>query len=164
MKKSKESSTPMLTSCYLDEKAKHVYESRYKGIIGSLLYLTPSHRDIMHNVCVYARFQANPKESHLVVLKRILMYIKGALKVGLWYSKGASISLFGYSNLDYAGCKVDRKATSGTSPLLRRTLVSWHSKKQTCVALSIAEVEYVAFGSCFVPLDEATTRGFWYLP
>lgn len=92
------------------------------------------------------------------------MYIKGALKVGLWYSKGASISLFGYSNLDYAGCKVDRKATSGTSPLLRRTLVSWHSKKQTCVALSIAEVEYVAFGSCFVPLDEATTRGFWYLP
>ena len=119
----------MSTSCYLnpDEKGKHVDESKYRGMIDSLLYLTTSHPDIMHSVCVCARFQANPKESHLVAIKRILKYIKGTLKVGLWYPKGASISLVGYSDSNYAGCKVHRKSSSGTCHLLGSALVSWHS-------------------------------------
>jgi len=56
--------------------------------------------------------------------------------------------LVGYSNFDFAGCKLDRKSTSGTCHLLGSSLISWHSKKQACVALSTAEAEYIADGSC----------------
>jgi hypothetical protein len=66
----------------------------------------------------------------------------------LWYPKGASFELVGYSNSDYAGDKVERKSTSGTCQLLGRSLVSWSSKKQNSIALSTAEAEYIAAGSC----------------
>jgi hypothetical protein len=67
-------------------------------------------------------------------------------------SKGVYFDLIGYSDSDYAGCKVDRKSTSGTCQFLVRSLVSWSSKKQTFVALSTAEAEYVAVGQCCVQL------------
>ena len=95
-----------------------------------------------------ARFQSNPKESHFKGGKRILKYLKGTINVGLWYPRGASLSLIRYSDSDFAGCKLDRKSTSGTCHLLGASLISWHSKKQACVALSTAEVEYIAVGSC----------------
>jgi len=56
--------------------------------------------------------------------------------------------LIGYSDADYGGCKIDRKSTSGTCHLLGSSLVSWHSKKQACVALSTTEAEYIAAGNC----------------
>jgi len=93
---------------------------------------------------VCARFQANPKESHLTVVKRILKYLKGTACSGLWYPLGASPSLIGYSDADYGGYKIDRKSTSGACHLLGSSLVSWHSKKQACVALSTTEAEYIA--------------------
>ena len=68
--------------------------------------------------------------------------------VGLWYPKGAKFELIGYSDSDYAGCKVERTSTSGTCQLLGRSLVSWSSKKQNSVALSTAKVGYIAAGSC----------------
>ena len=68
--------------------------------------------------------------------KRILRYLKHTPNVGLWYSKGAKFELVGYSDSDYAGCKVERKSTLGTCQLLERSLVSWSSKKQNSVALS----------------------------
>ena len=68
--------------------------------------------------------------------------------VGLWYPKGAKFKLVGYSDSDYAGCKVERKSPSGTCQLLGRSLVSWSSKKQNSVALSTAEAEYISAGSC----------------
>uniref|UniRef100_A0A151UGR9 Copia protein n=1 Tax=Cajanus cajan TaxID=3821 RepID=A0A151UGR9_CAJCA len=68
--------------------------------------------------------------------------------VGLWYPKGVSLSLIGYLDSDYAGCRLDRKSTSGTCHLLGSALVSWHNKKQACVALSTIEAEYIAAGSC----------------
>jgi len=68
--------------------------------------------------------------------------------VGLWYPSYSLILLVGYSDFDFAGCKLDRKSTSGTCHLLRSSLISWHSKKQVCVALSTAEVEYIAAGKC----------------
>jgi hypothetical protein len=95
-----------------------------------------------------ARFQANPKETHLIAVKRILMYLKHTPSIGLWYPKGAIFELVGYSNSDYAGCKVDRKSTSGGCHLLGRSLVSWSSKKQNSVALSTAEAEYIVTGAC----------------
>ena len=95
-----------------------------------------------------ARYQSNPKESHLKAVKRIFRYLHGTPKYGLWYSKGSDCSLVGYSDSDFAGCKSDRKSTSGTCHLFSNSLVSWHSKKQVSVALSTAEAEYVAAGSC----------------
>ena len=114
-----------------------VNQTMFRGMIGSLLYLTASRPDIMQYVCVCARFQANPKESHLTAMKRILKYLKGTACFGLWYPSGASPSMIGYSNADYGGCKIDRKSTSGTCHLLGSSLVSWHFKKQACVAYQL---------------------------
>src|SRR5438105_1096634 len=117
-------------------------------MIGSLLYLCASRPDIMLSVCMCARFQAAPKECHLVAVKRILRYLIHTPTLGLWFPKGSSFDLLGYSDSDYAGCKVDQKSTTGTCQFLGRTLVSWSSKKQNSVALSTAEAEYVAAGAC----------------
>jgi hypothetical protein len=79
------------------------------------------------------------KRKSLKATKRILRYLKHTQNVGLWYPKGAKFELVGYSDSDYAGCKVQRKNTLGTCQLLGRSLVSWSSKKQNSVALSTAE-------------------------
>ncbi|WVZ58316.1 hypothetical protein U9M48_008597 [Paspalum notatum var. saurae] len=71
----------------------------------------------MFSVCLCARFQADPKESHLMTVKRILRYLKHTPSIGLWYPKGASFELLGYSDLDFAGCRVERKSTSGEAKL-----------------------------------------------
>ena len=102
----------------------------------------------MFSVCLCARFQADPKECHRTAVKRILRYLKHTPSIGLWYPKGASLELFGYSDSDFAGCRVDRKSTSGGCHLLGRSLVSWSSKKQNSMALSTAEAEYITAGSC----------------
>ncbi|XP_020978111.1 uncharacterized protein LOC110271503 [Arachis ipaensis] len=150
MDNAKAMDTPMSTTCYLDkdDQGKNIDVKKYRGMIGSLLYLTASRPDIMFSVCMCARYQTNPKESHLSAVKRIMKYLLGTLNVGLWYPKGSTCDLIGYSDSDFAGCKLDRKSTSGTCHLLGNSLVSWHSKKQVSVALSTAEAEYVAAGSC----------------
>ena len=120
----------------------------YRSTIGSLLYLTASRPDIMFSVCLYARYQSNPKESHMKAVKRILRYIKGTPKMGLWYPKGSDFGLIGFSDLDFVGCKVNQKSTSRGCQFLGRSLFSWSSKKQNCVALSTAEAEYMAARAC----------------
>ena len=102
----------------------------------------------MFSMCMCARFQANPKKAHLVAVKRILRYLKHTPSIGLWYPKGARFQLVGYSDLDYAGCKIDRKNKSRGCHLLGRSLVSWSSKKRNSVALSTAKAEYIAVGAC----------------
>ena len=106
----------------------------------------------MLSVCMCARFQANPKEYYLVAVKRILRYLVLTPNLGLWYPKGSTFDLLGYSDSDYAGCKVDRKSTTGTCQFLGRSLVSWSSKKQNSVALSTVVAEYVAAGPCCAQL------------
>ncbi|KAK2989521.1 hypothetical protein RJ640_005413 [Escallonia rubra] len=142
--------TPISPSVNLvkDENGKDVDNKLFRGMIGSLLYLTASRPDIMFSVCICARFQACPKESHLSAVKRIFKYLSSTLNLGLWYPRSSSLDLVGFSDSDYAGCLVDRKSTSGTCQFLGDALVSWHSKKQTSVALSTAEAEYVAAESC----------------
>jgi len=81
--------------------------------------------------------------------KRILKYLKGTIDVGLWYPSEVSLNLIGYSDSDFAGCKIDRKSTSGMCHILGSSLISWHNKKQECVAQSTTEVEYIAAGSCY---------------
>jgi len=150
MESCKEISTPMATNCYLDsdEKGTSVDQTKYRGLIGSLLYLIANRPDIMFSVCLCVRFQSNPKESHFTTAKRILKYLQGTTTVGLRYPSEVSLDLVGYSDSDFAGCKIDRKSTSGTCHLLGSSLISWHSKKQACVALSTAEAEYISAGSC----------------
>jgi hypothetical protein len=121
-------------------------------MIGSLLYLCASRLKIMLSVCMCARYQSDPKECHLMTVKWILRYLVSTPCFGIWYPKGSTFDLIGYSDSDYAGCKVDRKSTSGTCQFLGRSLVSWSSKKQTSIVLSTAEAEYVAAGHCCAQL------------
>jgi hypothetical protein len=154
MDKTKPIKTPMGTNGHLDLDmgGKSVDQKVYPSMIGSLLYLCASRPNIMLSVCMCARFQAAPKEFHLRAIKRIMRYLVLTPYLGLWYAKGAHFELIGYSDADYAGCKVDRKSTSKTCQFLGRPLVCWSSKKQNSVALSMAEAEYVAAGSCCAQL------------
>ncbi|GJU60982.1 hypothetical protein Tco_1238748 [Tanacetum coccineum] len=94
-------------------------------------------------------YQANPKVSHLIAIKRIFIYLKGTPSLGLWYPKCLGFDLKGYSDSDYDGCNMDTKSTSGACQLLRGKLVCWSAKKQQSVAMSSAEAEYVvAVGCC----------------
>ena len=150
MNESKAISTPMGTNRNLDSDASGnmVDQKLYHSMIGSLLYVTISRPNIMFSVCMCARFQASPRESHLKATKRILRYLKHIQYVRLWYPKGSNFKLIGYSDPDYAGCKVERKSTSGICQLLGRSLVSWSSKNQNSVALSTAKAEYISADSC----------------
>ena len=103
--------TPMPTNGHLDldEGGKSVDQTLYRSIIGSLLYLTASRLDIMFSVCMCAHFQANPKESHLSAVKRILRYLKHMTSIGLWYPKGASFTLLGYTASGKVRIRVSQK-------------------------------------------------------
>jgi len=79
-----------------------VDQTKYRGLIRSLLYLTASRPDIMFSVCLCAKFQVNPKESHFTAAKRILKYLQGTTNVGLWYPSEVSLNLVCYSNSDFA--------------------------------------------------------------
>ena len=91
-----------------DKMGKSVCQATYRGMIGSLLYLTASRPDIMFSVCLCARYQADPKESHLRAVKRIFRYLKGTPNLGIWYPKESGFDLIGFTDVDYAGCKLDR--------------------------------------------------------
>jgi hypothetical protein len=108
----------------------------------------------MLSVCMWARFQADPKEVHLRAVKRIMRYLVYTPKLGLWYPKGSTFDLIGYFDADWAGRKIDRKSTSQTCQFLGRSLVSWASKKQNSVALSTTEAEYIAAGHLSHPVLE----------
>ncbi|GJU97402.1 putative ribonuclease H-like domain-containing protein, partial [Tanacetum coccineum] len=118
------------------------------SMIGSLMYLTASRPDIMFAVCACSRFQVTPKTSHLHAVKRIFRYLKGKPKLGLWYPRVSSFDLEAYSDSDYAGANLDRKSTTGGCQFLGRRLISWQCKKQTIMATSTTEAEYVAAANC----------------
>ncbi|CAL9020228.1 unnamed protein product, partial [Prunus brigantina] len=111
----KSARTPMSTSAKIhrDLHGKSVDQTLYRSMIGSLLYLTASRPDISFSVGVCARFQSDPKESHLFAVKRIIKYVSGTIEFGLWYTYDTSVNLIGYSDADWAGCSDDRKSTSG---------------------------------------------------
>ena len=117
-------SMSLITKLDKDEKGKDVNQKLYRGMIGSLLYLTTSRPDIMFCVCFCARFQACPKKSHLIALKHIFRYLFGTQNLGLWYPKKSSLKLIGFSDADYTDSKIDRKSTSGTCQFLGHMLIS----------------------------------------
>ncbi|KAK6146251.1 hypothetical protein DH2020_020120 [Rehmannia glutinosa] len=145
-------STPMATNVKIDKDSKSVDESNYRGMIGSLLYLTASRPDILHAICLCARFQRNPKESHMSAVKRIFRYLKGTIQYGLFYPKNENFPLKGYSDSDYAEIIDYRKSTFGSCQFLGDCLVSWFSKKKNCVSLSTAEAEYISAAFCCTQL------------
>ncbi|GJT21995.1 putative ribonuclease H-like domain-containing protein [Tanacetum coccineum] len=147
----KTASTPLETQKPLlkDEDGEEVDVHMYRSMIGSLMYLTSSRPDIMFVVCACARYQVNPKVSHLHAVKRIFRYLKGQPKLGLWYPKDSSFDLVAYTDSDYAGASLDRKSTTGGCQFLGCRLISWQCKKQTVVANSTTEAEYVAASSCY---------------
>ncbi|KAI5648689.1 hypothetical protein M9H77_34694 [Catharanthus roseus] len=112
--------TSMSSSLKLDkdERGKKVNKKWYRGMIGNLLYLMVSKPDITFAVCLCYRFQACPKESHLIAVKRILRYLISSYDYGLWYSKQSCFDLIAYIDADYAGCKVEKKSTSGNCQFL----------------------------------------------
>ncbi|GJY76733.1 putative ribonuclease H-like domain-containing protein [Tanacetum coccineum] len=146
----KTASTPMETNKPLtkDEEAENVDVHLYRSMIGSLMYLTASRPDIMFAVCACARFQVTPKTSHLHAVKRIFRYLKGQPKLGLWYPRDSPFDLEAFSDSDYAGASLDRKSTTGGCQFLGKRLISWQCKKQTIVANSTTEAEYVAAANC----------------
>ncbi|GJX80761.1 putative ribonuclease H-like domain-containing protein [Tanacetum coccineum] len=131
-----------------DEEGEEVDVHLYRSMIGCLMYLTASRPDIMFAVCLCARFQVTPKVSHLHAVKRIFRYLKHQPNLGLWYPKDSPFHLEAFSDSDYAGDNHDRRSTSGGCQYLGRRLVSWQCKKQTIVAISSTEAEYVAAASC----------------
>nr|GEZ37505.1 hypothetical protein [Tanacetum cinerariifolium] len=146
----KSGSTPIDTEKPLikDPDGEDVDVYTYILMIGSLMYLTSSRPDIMFAVCTCARFQVTPKASHLHAVKRIFRYLKGKPYLGLWYPKDSPFNLVAYSDSDYAGASLDRKSTTRGCQFLGCRLISWQCKKQTVVATSSTEAEYVAVASC----------------
>jgi hypothetical protein len=106
--------TPMRTSVKIssDLVGKPVDPTLYRSMIGSLLYLTANRPNIAFSVGVCACFQANPKESHVIAIKRIIRYVNDTLLYGIWYSRETNLAVVGYSDADWVENANDRKSTS----------------------------------------------------
>jgi hypothetical protein len=139
-------STQMSTATLLspDEDGKTVDQLKYRSMIGSLLYLMVTRPNIQFDVCLCARFQASPRSSHRMIVQQDFRYLKHTLKFEIWYSASSLLDLVGFSDADFAGCGIDRKSTSDTCHFLGSSLVCWSSRKQSSVAQSTIEAEYVA--------------------
>jgi hypothetical protein len=150
MENSKPIMTPMgaTSTLDLDEHGEPVDQKKYRSMIGSLLFLTASRPDIQFDVRLCACFQASPRASHLHAVKRIIRYVHGTKEFGIWLSASSCINLTTFSDAYFGGCRIDRKNTSGACCYLGNSLISWSSRKQSSVALSTTEAEYVAAASC----------------
>jgi len=114
----------------------------------SLLYLTASRPDIIFNFCLCIRFQADPREVYISVIKRIFRHLKRTANLGLWYKRRENFKLQEYSDADYVGDKVEKKITSRGCHFIGGNLISWTSKKQGTIVLSTAEVRYISIAQC----------------
>ncbi|GKA03676.1 retrovirus-related pol polyprotein from transposon TNT 1-94 [Tanacetum coccineum] len=125
-----------------------VDQTKYRSMIGGLMYLTASRPYIAFATFVCAPYQARPTEKHLKEVKRIFRYLRQSINMGLWYSKDYGFELIAYADADHAVCNDDCKSTSGGIQFLEDKLVSWSSKKQDCTAMSSVEAEYVSLSAC----------------
>nr|GEV26392.1 hypothetical protein [Tanacetum cinerariifolium] len=130
--------TPMVDKSKLDEdkEGKAVDPSHYRGMIGTLLYLTTSRPNLLFAICMCARYQARPTEKHIHAVKRIFRYLRGTVHQGLWYPKDSSVALTAFADADHAGCQDTHQSTYGSVQFLRERLISWSSKRQKSAAIS----------------------------
>ncbi|GKF03466.1 hypothetical protein Tco_0030389 [Tanacetum coccineum] len=130
----------------LDQNGTLVDATKYRSMIGALMYLTSNRPDIVHATCLCARYQAKPTEKHL--------------------KEDSGLELTGFSDANYAGCKDTFKSTYGGAQFLGEKLVSWFSKKQECMVLSTAEAEYVSLSVCCAQVirmwTQLTDYGFYF--
>jgi hypothetical protein len=133
-----------------------VKPTEYRSIIGSLRYIINTRPDLAYAVGVVSRYMEAPGKEHWAAVKHILRYLKGTIRYGCKYDKGAELKpiLVGYSDSDFAGDVEDRKSTTGIGYFLGSSLVTWASQKQRIVALSSCEAEYVAAAA-------AACQGIW---
>ncbi|XP_074325473.1 secreted RxLR effector protein 161-like [Apium graveolens] len=114
-------------------------------MIGGLRYLVHTRPDLAYSVGILSRFMDRPTQLHQGAVKRILRYVKGTIDFGLVYSQDSDNEvLIGYSDSDLAGNIEDRKSTGGMVFYLNKSLITWTSQKQKCVALSSCEAEFMA--------------------
>ena len=127
-----------------DDEGSTVDPMLFKRIVGNLMYLTVTRLDIMYGVSLISRFMESLKDSHWQAGKIILRYVSGTKDLGIMYSTSEKFKLIGYTDSDNGGSIDDRKRTSGYTFHFGTCVVSWDSKKQPIVTLSLAEAEYVA--------------------
>ncbi|GJR08862.1 retrovirus-related pol polyprotein from transposon TNT 1-94 [Tanacetum coccineum] len=139
--------TPMATK-HLDAdlSGTPVDQTKYRSMVGALMYLTASRPDIVHATCYCARYQAKPTEKHLTAVKRIFRYLKDSINMGLWYPKDIGFKLTAFSDSDHAGCLDSRKSTSGGIQFLGGDkLAAGHPKSRTApqsIAISCNPVQH----------------------
>nr|GEY85924.1 retrovirus-related Pol polyprotein from transposon TNT 1-94 [Tanacetum cinerariifolium] len=157
--------TPMVEKSKLDEDrgGKAVDPSHYRGMIGTLLYLTASRPNLQFAICMCSRYQARPTEKHVHTIKRIFRYLRGTVNRGLWYPKDSSVALTAFADADHAGCQDTRRSTSGSVQFLGERLISWSLKRKKSVAIFSTEAEYVSsiWLLCSNLMDAITTFGLW---
>ena len=148
MQNAKTCRTPVNPSLKLSkstEESTRVDQELYQSAVGKLLYLSTRTRpDIAFAVSTVAKFTSNPTEQHWKAVKHILRYIAGTVNFGLMFTRSGSADCIGFSDADWAGDIDDRKSTSGYLFQVGGASISWKSKKQSCVALSTAEAEYMS--------------------
>ncbi|GJR12241.1 retrovirus-related pol polyprotein from transposon TNT 1-94 [Tanacetum coccineum] len=160
--------TPMVERTKLDEDLSGipVDQTKYRSMIGSLMYLTASRPDLVFAVCMCARYQSRPTKKHLEAVKRVFRYLQGSINMGLWYPKDTAMALTAYADADHAGCQDTRRSTSGSAQFLGDKLVSWSSKKQTSTSISSTEAEYIAMSGCCAQIlwmrSQLSDYGFAY--
>ncbi|GJR15626.1 retrovirus-related pol polyprotein from transposon TNT 1-94 [Tanacetum coccineum] len=117
--------------------------SIYRSLVGRLIYLT-QRQDISYAVGVVSCFMHRPMRHHFGATKRTLHYLVGTKDYGMWFRRTNDFNLKGFTDSDWAGCMYDVRSTTGNCFILGTAAISWSSKKQTSVALSSTEAEYVA--------------------
>jgi hypothetical protein len=149
-------STPMVTRCKLslEDDSPKVDQMMYRSIVGSLVYSTTTRHNIMHDVGIVGRYQSTPKETNLKSVNRIFRYLKGALEIGLWYTKDKDFNLVAYIDADWADSIDDKKSTSGVELFLGKCLLTWLSNKETSTSL------YTTKKECIVSTSWCT-QVFW---
>nr|GEZ50198.1 retrovirus-related Pol polyprotein from transposon TNT 1-94 [Tanacetum cinerariifolium] len=158
--------TPMVDRLKLDEDPLGipVDQTRFRSMVGSLMYLIASRPNLVFAVCMCARYQAKPTKKHIEALKWVFWYLKGTINWGLWYPKDTTMALTAYADADHAGCQDTRISTSGSAQFLGDKLVSWSSKKQKSIVISTTEVKYIAMSGCCAQIlwmrSQLTDYGF----
>ncbi|GJR08707.1 retrovirus-related pol polyprotein from transposon RE1 [Tanacetum coccineum] len=138
--------SPLVYKCKLskDDGKNLANPTRFRSIVGSLLYLTISRPDLAFAASFLLRFMGDPSSSHLGAAKRVLRYVKGSLDLGIMFKRNKYVKLEGYADSDWAGSIDDSKSTSGYIFTLGSSVFCWNSKKQSVVAQSSAEAEYIS--------------------